>query len=1074
MILREFIEYIKNVSLAYPTIKTFGEGDIYETLNSGNNEYPCIFLTIESISSDEDAQTLNGTIFYVDRLLDDSSNKLAIQTVGLTALKSIKEKLEEENYINFTNINYTPFTEKFSDMCAGMFAQCSIQLNDTLECDSFELATLTVKENGLYSTIGYKQVVVDVTRVRTLGGYSGDIGLGDGLNIEETPDGNVLVGTTIESQGGNITLGKGLKIDENNVLSGVNPTFEAGDNITITHTATEEDDNYRFDVPDMRYDDSIGAFKSMEKLNKYLYSIEYNTIDYSAAKEHYKRDLVSEGNGACSVIRTGNLIGRNFDYTINHQVEFVLKTKASGRLYSVTGIATAAAFTTDVLESNTYIKDYLYLPFRLVDGINEKGLVCSVNELPKNTDPNLNISINGNTPTLGQTDSISMIMLVRYILDRFEYAIDAATYIKQYVNVYPILGTNGEPLNYHFTIADKNNTVYLYFYGDSVEFDVFPYGEEYVLTNFRRADTTLVDGHYSVTDSDIEAYGQGIERANTLIDFTVEEPEHIKEELLDYLYRSADYLRAYKAPIRLTDFTQYGSNLTIDNTVQLTIMWMVANRAYNQEIYDGDYRDKANLYQTVHSIVYDIANKTMMMQIQEIEDNREVFNFTPYPRVDFEFTPTEIIPTTTNFVPGTPYSIYNALQRIANLFAGYWNYIKTNITDLIPSTASSTNQLADKSFVNETVAQNAANFRGNWNTWDDVPTDSTLYPEDYSGNKTPTNNDYLVVSEAGDYPEDIHIWVWTFSQEDYHPGGAGVEITSKNGTEFIPWNETNGASALDGRITFESLWERDTPNNDSYVRGKFNGRWVIDGNIMTDASITYSRVISNAPGDVTIKILDYYYTGSWRFLYQGEWSELGKSGWKPAYRIGSAFTDAQQAAIDSTITLDKVNTYDSYESRIGDVETDKRDRIYTANKIYATDSDGKDIALDIATIQAHNYASLTNKPTINGVEVVGSKTGTDYKLYTKTITRTGTSIVLTPNEYIIASASSDVTVILSTLGLLSDGLNEYRLQLSVSAPIRISFTDPDLKWTYDKPDYLVSGKTYEISIINKHATYLVF
>ena len=74
------------------------------------------------------------------------------------------------------------------------------------------------------------------------------------------------------------------------------------------------------------------------------------------------------------------------------------------------------------------------------------------------------------------------------------------------------------------------------------------------------------------------------------------------------------------------------------------------------------------------------------------------------------------------------------------------------INGKIPAQASSSNQLADKSFVNSTVQTASANFRGNWATWSDVPTDANDYPADADGNKTPTKNDYMVVQDASDYP----------------------------------------------------------------------------------------------------------------------------------------------------------------------------------------------------------------------------------------------------------------------------------------------------------------------------------
>lgn len=69
------------------------------------------------------------------------------------------------------------------------------------------------------------------------------------------------------------------------------------------------------------------------------------------------------------------------------------------------------------------------------------------------------------------------------------------------------------------------------------------------------------------------------------------------------------------------------------------------------------------------------------------------------------------------------------------------------ISKLIPIQANEENKLADKDFVNSSIQTETANFRGNWETWADVPTDADNYPEDYAGNKTPTVNDYMVVKD---------------------------------------------------------------------------------------------------------------------------------------------------------------------------------------------------------------------------------------------------------------------------------------------------------------------------------------
>lgn len=86
----------------------------------------------------------------------------------------------------------------------------------------------------------------------------------------------------------------------------------------------------------------------------------------------------------------------------------------------------------------------------------------------------------------------------------------------------------------------------------------------------------------------------------------------------------------------------------------------------------------------------------------------------------------------------------------------------STINGKIPTQASTTNQLADKAFVNSTVQTNTANFRGNWATWSAVPTSANDYPADYAGSKTPTVNDYMVVDDASGYTGQTLTGTWRF------------------------------------------------------------------------------------------------------------------------------------------------------------------------------------------------------------------------------------------------------------------------------------------------------------------------
>ena len=168
----EFLKKIKNISTTHVLVNEYGEGDIYEHLNSGEHKYPCVFLTVTNIQSSVSSTLYNFTLFYTDRLLESGDNRTNIQSTGITVIQQILNRLVQE-YPTYevTNTNFTPFTEKFADMCAGTF--CDITFEDPVEnlesvidseCNEgdFEVKTITLTKNGLYDINGYDKAIVAI------------------------------------------------------------------------------------------------------------------------------------------------------------------------------------------------------------------------------------------------------------------------------------------------------------------------------------------------------------------------------------------------------------------------------------------------------------------------------------------------------------------------------------------------------------------------------------------------------------------------------------------------------------------------------------------------------------------------------------------------------------------------------------------------------------------------------------------------------------------------------------------------------------------------------------------------
>lgn len=163
MNIREFSNAVGLIALNYPTVQEYNEGDIYNYLNTGEHKYPCVFLTIESVEEGElNSQTLTGSLFYVDRLLNDSSNRLMVQTAAISTLKILTGKINDNISGEMEVVSYQPFTEKFADWCAGAFCEFSFTYITDSECGEYDELALNVRKNGVYDVLGYEKIVVSV------------------------------------------------------------------------------------------------------------------------------------------------------------------------------------------------------------------------------------------------------------------------------------------------------------------------------------------------------------------------------------------------------------------------------------------------------------------------------------------------------------------------------------------------------------------------------------------------------------------------------------------------------------------------------------------------------------------------------------------------------------------------------------------------------------------------------------------------------------------------------------------------------------------------------------------------
>lgn len=178
------------------------------------------------------------------------------------------------------------------------------------------------------------------------------------------------------------------------------------------------------------------------------------------AKDLYKR-LNEEGvwgdflnslqRPLCTSCRTGDLIGRNFDWAYDDVDEYIIRVpadKATGRHAS---LGVGSAFFPTFLQQIIGMEDIL--PVLTMDGINDAGVAINVNVVMSDTfGSGDTVGTRAQKPFGENMDNVCAGFVVRYILDRADSAEHAVELLKK-ANIYSVLGQE-----FHWMISDEKAT----------------------------------------------------------------------------------------------------------------------------------------------------------------------------------------------------------------------------------------------------------------------------------------------------------------------------------------------------------------------------------------------------------------------------------------------------------------------------------------------------------------------------------------------------------------------------------------------------------------------------------------
>lgn len=350
------------------------------------------------------------------------------------------------------------------------------------------------------------------------------------------------------------------------------------------------------------------TFTAPKKLADYLYYMEYTDyVPNLTTGEQVKTGF------ACSSVRNGNFYGRNLDLDYADVPEFVIKVAAKEGRYASIGLSAILTLKSNEVDEFSEA-DLLAMPNLTFDGINENGVAMNCNVVPAiDLDFATLLSTNYGKPR------IHALAVVRYVLDHAKSAAHAVELLKN-MDIYGGYGSWG----LHWMLSDEKETYIV----ECIDGELVARNDtDNIMTNFyvNYAPNTPYVKHMARTRQTVAGktyegfpiltpHACGVERYAIL-------KEHYAEggksaEGMSHLMERVKYTQAYEAdtePFWYTEYTE--GNLTIASTP----MDFKAVTRHDFDIYKLHDRNiqPNNFWQTWHTAVYDLANRTLRLNIQE-------------------------------------------------------------------------------------------------------------------------------------------------------------------------------------------------------------------------------------------------------------------------------------------------------------------------------------------------------------------------------------------------------------------------------------------------------------------------
>lgn len=355
---------------------------------------------------------------------------------------------------------------------------------------------------------------------------------------------------------------------------------------------------------------AVTEHSAFTKVADHFYEVTYYDYDDSAMGAYAEVLKKNPTEVGCSAVANENYHAHNFDYTYCDMVTLLVKVPASEKRYASIGVAGwKKDWTPATIEQGLDEASAAFVPYCVVDGINEKGVAVSTNVVQA---LQLGFTLGTN---LGAKNVLYM-CLVREVLDHCASAKEAVEYL-QSVNIY---NPDRRIVELHCMISDPTETYVVEIINNKLVYSK----EEPVMTNF-----------YLLADKELRLngiplpIGLGLERYDVLSENYDEGKESM--DGMAHLMQRAKYSQKYDRNTSPFWYSEYQGGISTDGVSLLTTY--SKPEEYENEIakeianYEKNARDASlGIWKTLHTSVYDLNNLNMRIYIGENYDKYYEFS----------------------------------------------------------------------------------------------------------------------------------------------------------------------------------------------------------------------------------------------------------------------------------------------------------------------------------------------------------------------------------------------------------------------------------------------------------------